>query len=456
MGLGKVLKPKLLNVDDEDWNEIQDQAVSIVTVYLKPNVLKQVEELDTVTTMFQALQEKYHMKDLSNRLFTSLKLMSFKIVKGTKIQDHIDAFNDFLVDLLNLGEDLNDEKAALQLLSSLSSSYHTQSRVLLHRDKESITYNEVVIALLTDDIQQKLVYSSTPSPSSTALYVTRGRMEKRSTSISKSQNRSKSREGNKKAMKCWKYGKMGHMKKEVDMRGFHWKAVDEILTVERGSTVIMKAHKRKNLYIMEVSTISGEANATTSLDSKTILEYVYSDVLDPSLVASHSGKEYYVMFIDDYSRYVWIYFLPHKSEVFVTLKKWKAQGETQIGEKVKFLQSDNGGKYGTWFRTEHAVRDEDLLVDDSREALITEDGSPSSYAESQSIPEKLDWDAAMRKEMKSLHDKNTWELVELLNGSRAKDCKWVYTMKYGFIDAVEKIFKVRLVAKGFEHQNCID
>ncbi|OAE28291.1 hypothetical protein AXG93_2507s1030 [Marchantia polymorpha subsp. ruderalis] len=66
MGLEKVPKPKPLNVDDENWNEIQDQAVSIVTLYLKPNVLKQVKELKTVTTMFQTIQAKYHMKELSN------------------------------------------------------------------------------------------------------------------------------------------------------------------------------------------------------------------------------------------------------------------------------------------------------------------------------------------------------------------------------------------------------
>lgn len=68
-------------------------------------------------------------------------------------------------------------------------------------------------------------------------------------------------------------------------------------------------------------------------------------------------------------------------------------------------------RYGTWFPTEHAIKYEYLLVDDSGEALIIEDGSPSSYTESQLVPKKLDWDAAMRKEMKSLHDtklENSW------------------------------------------------
>lgn len=215
MGLGKVLKPKPEDVDGDTWSDIQDQAVSIVTLYLKPNVMKQVEELETVNDLFRALQDKYHMKELSNRLFTSLKLMSFRMKEGIKINDHIDAFNDLLVDLTNLGEDLSDEKKALQLLSSLPPSYQTLSRVLLHRDKESITYNEVVIALLTDDIQQQLVSTPAASSSSSALTVTRGRSTNRYTNVDKPRARSKST-GKKKIteIKCWNCGKAGHMKKD--------------------------------------------------------------------------------------------------------------------------------------------------------------------------------------------------------------------------------------------------
>lgn len=122
MSLQKFFKPKPLNVNDEDQIDIQDQDVIIVTLYLNPNVLKQVEKLETVTAMFQGLQTKYHMKELSNRLFTLLTLMSFKMIEVTKIQQHIDAFNDLLVDLLNVDEYLSDEKkviAAFDLLAGL-------------------------------------------------------------------------------------------------------------------------------------------------------------------------------------------------------------------------------------------------------------------------------------------------------------------------------------------------
>lgn len=222
-GLGKVLRSKPATTTDEDWKALQEQAVSIVLLYLQPHVLKQLGDFDDCDSLFAALQAKFHRKELSNRLFTSLKLISFKMKdSGTKIQDHIDAFSDLVIDLQNLGEVISDERKALHLLSSLPPSYQSLSRVLLHRDKLTITYDEVVTALLSDDIQQKMMVSSKPSSSSsgTALNVSRGRPRwktndrngKRSGSKGRSKSREKSQE--RKTVTCWRCGKSGHIKKD--------------------------------------------------------------------------------------------------------------------------------------------------------------------------------------------------------------------------------------------------
>ena len=56
------------------------------------------------------------------------------------------------------------------------------------------------------------------------------------------------------------------------------------------------------------------------------------------------GSLYFVTFIDDSNRKVWVYFLKHKSDVFVVLKKWLAQVKNEPG-KLKCLKSDNRGEY---------------------------------------------------------------------------------------------------------------
>ena len=58
-----------------------------------------------------------------------------------------------------------------------------------------------------------------------------------------------------------------------------------------------------------------------------------------------SGYEYYVTFIDDYSRKTWIYFLKNKSEVFGKFKELKALIENSSNKSIKTLRTYNGGEY---------------------------------------------------------------------------------------------------------------
>ena len=58
--------------------------------------------------------------------------------------------------------------------------------------------------------------------------------------------------------------------------------------------------------------------------TKGMLELIHSDVYGPMPSISLSGYEYYVTFINDYSRNTWIYFLKNKIEVFRKFKEFKS------------------------------------------------------------------------------------------------------------------------------------
>lgn len=75
------------------------------------------------------------------------------------------------------------------------------------------------------------------------------------------------------------------------------------------------------------------------------LELVHTDVWGPAPVASLGGSYYYVTFIDDSTRKVWVYFMKNKHEVFSVFKRWKAMVENETNLKLKCLRSDNGGEY---------------------------------------------------------------------------------------------------------------
>jgi hypothetical protein len=79
--------------------------------------------------------------------------------------------------------------------------------------------------------------------------------------------------------------------------------------------------------------------------SKGILDLIHSDVSWMMLVASLQGASYYVMFIDDFSKKTWIFFMKTKDEVFSWFQEFKAQVENQIGRRIKVSRLDNGGEY---------------------------------------------------------------------------------------------------------------
>ena len=60
---------------------------------------------------------------------------------------------------------------------------------------------------------------------------------------------------------------------------------------------------------------------------------------------SHENNRYFILFIDDFSRMTWVYFLKEKSEVFGVFKKFKALIENQSGKRIKVLRSDRGKEY---------------------------------------------------------------------------------------------------------------
>jgi transposase InsO family protein len=76
-----------------------------------------------------------------------------------------------------------------------------------------------------------------------------------------------------------------------------------------------------------------------------LLDLIHSIVFGPIKFPSISKVLYYISFIDDYSRRIWIYFLITESDVFNGFKELKSLLENQIGKKIKLLSTDNGDDF---------------------------------------------------------------------------------------------------------------
>jgi hypothetical protein len=77
--------------------------------------------------------------------------------------------------------------------------------------------------------------------------------------------------------------------------------------------------------------------------SKVPLELMFSDVRGPA-PTSVSKNNYYVSFIDDFSKFALVYLLKHKSDVFQRFQEFQAHVERLFDRKVLAMQTDWSGE----------------------------------------------------------------------------------------------------------------
>ena len=65
----------------------------------------------------------------------------------------------------------------------------------------------------------------------------------------------------------------------------------------------------------------------------------------PLSSTAKGGYQYFISFIDDFSRYDYVYLMKHKSESFEMFKIFKNKVQNQLGKNIKALRSDRGGEY---------------------------------------------------------------------------------------------------------------
>ena len=77
--------------------------------------------------------------------------------------------------------------------------------------------------------------------------------------------------------------------------------------------------------------------------SSTLLQLVHSDVCDVHSNHTRGGKKYFITFIDDFSKFCYVYLLFSKGEVMENFKFYKIEVENQCNVKIKCLRSNRGG-----------------------------------------------------------------------------------------------------------------
>jgi hypothetical protein len=70
---------------------------------------------------------------------------------------------------------------------------------------------------------------------------------------------------------------------------------------------------------------------------------VHGDLCGPVTPATPRGRRYFLLLVDDLSRYMWVMVLDSKGEDADAIKRAQAAAEAECERKLRVMDTDNGG-----------------------------------------------------------------------------------------------------------------
>jgi len=129
----------------------------------------------------------------------------------------------------------------------------------------------------------------------------------------------------------------------------HLNYKDITRAIERGAIKGIKPEKHSKNDVCEIC-IKAKMTRTPftrkEINRKTdVLEIIHTDICGPMRSESLAKSRYFIIFVDDATRWCEIRFLRQKSEALEAFKNFKALAENHTGKRIRYLQSDNGREY---------------------------------------------------------------------------------------------------------------
>lgn len=75
------------------------------------------------------------------------------------------------------------------------------------------------------------------------------------------------------------------------------------------------------------------------------LQLLHGDLCGPISPPTPSRNHYFLLLVDDYTRYMWVSLLPSRDEATAAIKRVQAAAERKMGKRIQALRTDRGGEF---------------------------------------------------------------------------------------------------------------
>ncbi|RVW94715.1 Retrovirus-related Pol polyprotein from transposon TNT 1-94 [Vitis vinifera] len=266
------------------------------------------DEVTNASDFLAEIQKRFAKNDKVETSTLLASLISMKYKGKGNVREYIMEMSHLASKLKALKLELSDDLLVHLVLISLPAQFN-QFKVSYNCQKDKWTLNELISFCVQEE--ERLKQDKTESA--------------HLASTSKDKGKRKNKDN-----------KPGHTKKECTKYAT-WRVKKGCLSYRKPSDA------ERCIYVGDgKQTKTKKLGANRATD---VLELIHTDICGPYPTTSWNGQQYFITFIDDYSRYGYLFLIHEKSQSLDLFKTFKAEVELQLNKRIKSVRSDRGGEY---------------------------------------------------------------------------------------------------------------
>ncbi|RVW44414.1 hypothetical protein CK203_070961 [Vitis vinifera] len=329
------------------WSKSNRLSLMFMRMTIANNIKTSLPQTEFASEFLKSVEERFKRADksLAGTLMAELTTMKYDGQKG--IQQHILNMTEKAAKLKALGMGMDESFLVQFVLNSLPSQF-APFKIHYNTNSDQWNLNELTSKCIQEEVRLR------QEGHNLALAVTHG-VTKKKGKFKKGKNfppkksgpgeGSQSHDG-KFTVSCYFCGKKGHVKKDCIKRKTWFE--------KRGINLSFVCYE-SNLAEVPSNTWWIDSGATTHVTNlmqgflttrkpKESEKFLYmGNRLKVEVVAV--GEKYFITFIDDLSRYGYVYLMHEKSQAIDIFEMFITEVERQLDKKIKIVRSDRGGEY---------------------------------------------------------------------------------------------------------------
>ncbi|RVX12039.1 Retrovirus-related Pol polyprotein from transposon TNT 1-94 [Vitis vinifera] len=328
------------------------------------------DEVTNASDFLAEIQKHFAKNDKAKTSTLLASLISMKYKGKGNVREYIMEMSHLASKLKALKLELSDDLLVHLVLISLPAQFN-QFKVSYNCQKDKWTLNELISFCVQEE--ERLKQDKTESAHLASTSKDKGKRKNKDNKVAASNGLEQKKQ--KVEVTCFFCNKPGHTKKECTKyaawrvkKGMfltlgclsYRKPSDAERCIYVGDGHISKSRVERLVsdgildsldfsdFDICVECIKGKQTKTKKLGANRatdVLELIHTDICGPYPKASWNGQQYFITFIDDYSRYGYLFLIHEKSQSLDVFKTFKAEVELQLNKRIKSVRSDRGGEY---------------------------------------------------------------------------------------------------------------